>query len=158
MSELLCRLFVKNHTDTTNTAVRRDHGTLVSIVGILLNTLLCAGKLFAGLMTGAVSMTADAINNLSDAGSQVISLISFKLAAKPADRDHPFGHARIEYVASMAISFLIILIGFELFKSSNAIGTQNNVFPDGIKDEDILDVFMCDSTVVVNVSDRKSVV
>ena len=118
MSELLCRLFVKNHTDTANTTVRRDHGTLVSIVGILLNTLLCAGKLFAGLMTGAVSMTADAINNLSDAGSQVISLISFKLAAKPADRDHPFGHARIEYVASMAISFLIILIGFELLKSS----------------------------------------
>ena len=118
MSELLCRWFIKNHQNVTDPTVRRKHGTMVSIVGILLNLLLCAGKLVAGILTGAVSMTADAINNLSDAGSQIISLISFKLSSKPADRDHPFGHARIEYVASMAISFLILIIGFELLKSS----------------------------------------
>lgn len=118
MSDLLCKWFIKNHTQISNPDVRRKHGTLVSTVGIILNLLLCAGKLAAGFLTGAVSMTADAVNNLSDAGSQIISFISFKLSAKPADRDHPFGHARIEYVASMAISFLILLIGFELFKSS----------------------------------------
>lgn len=118
MSELLCRWFIKDHTRVSDPTVRRKHGTMVSAVGILLNLLLCAGKLIAGFLTGAVSMTADAINNLSDAGSQIISLISFKLSAKPADRDHPFGHARIEYVASMAVSFLILLVGFELLKSS----------------------------------------
>lgn len=118
MSDLLCKWFIKDHTQISDPGVRRKHGTLVSTVGIILNLLLCAGKLAAGFLTGAVSMTADAVNNLSDAGSQIISFISFKLSAKPADRDHPFGHARIEYVASMAISFLILLIGFELFKSS----------------------------------------
>ena len=118
MSELLCRWFIKDHARVSDPTVRRKHGTMVSTVGILLNLLLCAGKLVAGFLTGAVSMTADAINNLSDAGSQIISLISFKLSAKPADRDHPFGHARIEYVASMAVSFLILLVGFELLKSS----------------------------------------
>lgn len=118
MSELLCRLFIKNHKNVSDPTVRRQHGTLVSTVGILLNLLLCAGKMLAGVLSGAVSITADALNNLSDAGAQIISLISFKLSAKPADRDHPFGHARIEYVASMAVSFLIILIGFELLKTS----------------------------------------
>ncbi|MBR4873084.1 MAG: cation transporter [Clostridia bacterium] len=91
---------------------------MASTVGIICNLLLFGGKLAAGLLTGAVSITADAINNLSDAGSQIISFISFKLSSKPADRDHPFGHARIEYVASMAVSFLILLVGFELLKSS----------------------------------------
>ncbi len=118
MSDLLCKWFIKDHTKVSDPTVRRKHGTLVSVVGIFLNILLCAGKLLAGSLTGAVSMVADALNNLSDAGSQIISFISFKLSAKPADRDHPFGHARIEYVSSMAISFLILLVGFELLKSS----------------------------------------
>lgn len=118
MTQLLCKLFVKDRNKTEDPAVRRRYGTLVSTVGILLNLLLCAGKMVAGVLTGAVSMTADAVNNLSDAASQIISLISFRLAAKPADRDHPFGHARIEYVASMAVSFLVLLVGFELLKSS----------------------------------------
>ena len=118
MTDLLCRLFIKNHTEVSNPDVRRRHGTLVSTVGILFNLLLCLGKMLAGALSGSVSIVADALNNLSDAGAQIISLISFKLSAKPADRDHPFGHARIEYVASMAVSFLIILIGFELLKSS----------------------------------------
>ena len=118
MSDLLCKWFIKDHTQVSDPNVRRKHGTLVSVVGILLNLLLCAGKMLAGSLTGAVSMVADALNNLSDAGSQIISFISFKLSSKPADREHPFGHARIEYVSSMAISFLILLVGFELLKSS----------------------------------------
>ena len=118
MTHALCRLFIKNHENVADPAVRRKHGTLASTVGIICNLLLFGGKLAAGILTGAVSITADAINNLSDAGSQIISFISFKLSSKPADRDHPFGHARIEYVASMAVSFLILLVGFELLKSS----------------------------------------
>ena len=120
MTDLLCKLFVKDRDNVSDPVVRRRFGTMVSIVGILMNLLLCGGKMAAGILTGAVSITADAINNLSDAASQIVSLISFKLSAKPADRDHPFGHARIEYVASMAVSFLILLVGFELFKSSAA--------------------------------------
>jgi cation diffusion facilitator family transporter len=91
---------------------------MVSVVGIVTNLLLSLIKLTAGLLSGAISITADAVNNLSDAGAQVVSLISFKISAKPADRDHPFGHARIEYVASMIVSFLVLLVGFELFKES----------------------------------------
>ncbi len=118
MTELLCKIFIKNKNDMKNAAVRRAYGTLSSIVGIILNLALSAMKLIAGTLSGSISITADALNNLSDAGSQVISLISFKISAKPADRDHPFGHARIEYVASMIVSFIILTIGFELFKSS----------------------------------------
>lgn len=118
MTSLLCKLFIKNRDDTASPLVRRAYGTLVSIVGILLNLLLAGGKLAVGILTASLSIQADAINNLSDAGSQIISLVTFRMAAKPADRDHPFGHARIEYVASMAVSFLILLIGWELFSSS----------------------------------------
>lgn len=118
MTELLTRLFVKNHTNTSDPHVRRAYGTLASITGIVLNLLLFVAKFLAGTFFGSVAITADAINNLSDAGSQIISLISFRISAKPADREHPFGHARIEYVASMIVSFLILLIGFELLRES----------------------------------------
>lgn len=118
MTELLSRLFVKQHDDVSNPRVRRAYGTLASVVGIVLNLLLFAAKFAVGTLFGSVSITADAINNLSDAGSQIISLISFRISAKPADREHPFGHARIEYVASMIVSFLILLIGVELLKES----------------------------------------
>ncbi len=118
MTDLLSRLFVKNHRDTANPQVRRAYGSLVSITGIILNVILFAAKFLVGTLFGSVSITADAVNNLSDAGSQIISLISFRISAKPADREHPFGHARIEYVASMIVSFLILLIGFELIKES----------------------------------------
>lgn len=120
MTNLLCKLFIKNSEDLKRPEVRRAYGTLASIVGILVNLLLSFFKLLAGLLSGAISVTADGLNNLSDAGSQVVSLISFKMSAKPADRDHPFGHARIEYVASMIVSFLILLVGFELLKDSIA--------------------------------------
>ena len=118
MTNLLIKLFIRSPRDTASPAVRRAYGTLVSTVGIILNLLLAAGKFTVGLLFGAISIQADAINNLSDAGSQIISLITFKLAAKPADRDHPFGHARIEYVASMIVSFLILLVGWELLSDS----------------------------------------
>ncbi len=118
MTQLLCKIFIKDADNIQSPDVRRRYGTFVSIVGILLNVLLCLGKLLAGSLCGSVAMTADALNNLSDAGSQIISFISFKISAKPADRDHPFGHARIEYVASLIVSFLILTIGIELLKSS----------------------------------------
>ena len=118
MTTLLCKLFVKNWQDTKSPAVRRAYGTMASTVGIVANLLLSLVKLAAGILSGAISITADAVNNLSDAGSQVISLVSFKVASKPADRDHPFGHARIEYVSSMIVSFLILTVGVELLRES----------------------------------------
>lgn len=118
MTELLSRIFVKNHRAVEDPRVRSAYGTMVSITGMILNILLFAAKFTVGSLFGSVSITADAVNNLSDAGSQMISLISFRISAKPADREHPFGHARIEYVASMIVSFLILLIGIELMKES----------------------------------------
>ena len=118
MTSLLIKLFIKSPRDTASPTVRRAYGIMVSVVGIILNLLLAAGKFTVGFVFGAISMQADAVNNLSDAGSQIISLVTFKLAAKPADRNHPFGHARIEYVASMIVSFLILLVGWELLSGS----------------------------------------
>ena len=118
MTNLLIKLFIKSPRDTASPAVRRAYGTLVSTVGIILNLLLAAGKFTVGFLFGAISVQADAVNNLSDAGSQLISLVTFKLAAKPADRDHPFGHARIEYVSSMIVSFLVLHIGWDLITES----------------------------------------
>lgn len=118
MTELLSRFFVKDHRNTANPIVRRAFGTMVSIVGIVLNLLLFTAKFIVGTLFGSIAISADAINNLSDAGSQLISLISFRIAAKPADREHPFGHARIEYVASMIVAFLVLLIGFDMLKES----------------------------------------
>ena len=118
MTSLLIRLFIKDPRNTASPAVRRAYGTMTSIVGIVLNLLLAAGKFTVGILFGAISVQADAVNNFSDAGSQLISLVSFKIAAKPADREHPFGHARIEYVASMVVSFIVLLIGWELLSGS----------------------------------------
>ena len=114
MLGLLAKLFVKNRDQVASPAVRSAWGLLVSLYSIFLNLLLFAAKFVASVLAGSLAMQADAINNLSDAGSSVVSLISFKISAKPADRDHPFGHARIEYVASMIVSFLILFIGVEL--------------------------------------------
>ena len=97
---------------------RQKYGALSGIIGIAANLVLSMLKLMIGLLTASVAIMADAMNNLSDAGSSIVSLVSFKLSAKPADRDHPFGHARIEYVASMVVSFLILLVGFEMLKDS----------------------------------------
>lgn len=118
LTELLCRLFVKDRDNIKSPSVRRAYGTMVSVVGIIFNMLVAAGKIVVGAVFGAVSLVGDGINNLSDAGSQIISFISFKMAAKPADRDHPFGHARIEYVASMIVSFFVLLVGWNLLSES----------------------------------------
>ena len=104
MSELVCRIFIKNK-DVSDPKVRTAYGTLAGTVGIVLNFILCAFKILAGVISGSVAIVADALNNLSDAAAQVISIISCKISSKPADREPPYGHARIEYVASLAVSF-----------------------------------------------------
>ena len=118
MFDLLARLFVRDYKNVNDPTVRRAYGMLVSIVGIVLNFILAAGKLVVGMLSGSLSIEADAVNNLSDAGASLVALICFRISAKPADRHHPFGHARIEYVASMIVSFLILLVGFELISES----------------------------------------
>ncbi len=118
MISLIEKSIIRKYGDATCAAARRAWGTAVSVIGIIVNILLFAGKFTVGSLFGAVSIAADAINNLSDAGSQLISLVSFRISAKPADSRHPFGHARIEYVASMAVSFVILVIGFDLLRDS----------------------------------------
>ena len=118
MINLLSKKFIKNYKDVADPRVRHAYGIMMSIVGIVVNIALSILKLIFGTLCGSISVTADAMNNMSDAGSQIISLISFKISAKPADRDHPFGHARIEYVASMIVSFLVLLVSVELMKES----------------------------------------
>lgn len=118
MSNLLIKLFVKNHEDIKNITVRTNYGNLGSIVGIICNLFLCVLKITIGSITGSISITADGLNNLSDMGSSVITIIGFKLAGKPADSDHPFGHGRMEYISAFTVAFLIFLVGFELLKSS----------------------------------------
>lgn len=113
MFDLLCRTFIKNRDDVHDPAVRRAYGTLCSVYGIVLNVLLFAGKYFAGIITGSVAIVADAVNNLSDAGSSVISLLGFAIAGKRPDLDHPFGHGRVEYLAGLVLSALIIAMGIE---------------------------------------------
>ena len=118
MTTLLTKLFIKNPDAVSDVRVRSAYGTMVSIVCIVLNLLVAAGKIAVGALFGAISIMADGMNNLSDAGSSLVSLISFRMAAKPADREHPFGHARIEYVASLLVSVIIILVGWTLFRDS----------------------------------------
>ena len=118
MTDLLIKIFVKDHINPGKPEVRERYGVFSSIVGIITNLILAAIKLVAGLLSFSIAIVADALNNLSDAGSSLISFVSFKIAAKPADKEHPFGHARIEYVSSMIVSFLILLVGFELMKNS----------------------------------------
>ena len=118
MTKLLLRLFVKDHKNKGSAAVRSGVGRLSGIVGIICNVLLCVGKLMVGTLSGAVSITADAMNNLSDAASSIVTLIGFKLAEKPADEKHPYGHARYEYLSGLAVAGLVLVIGFELAKTS----------------------------------------
>lgn len=118
MTDLLVKLFVKNKDDILNPRVRDSYGTLSGGVGICCNIFLCIIKFFAGTITGAISITADAFNNLSDAGSSIVTLIGFKLAGRPADNEHPYGHGRYEYISGVIIAAAIIVMGFELLKSS----------------------------------------
>ena len=118
MINLLTRLFVKNHTDLQNPDVRRAYGTMVSVTGIILNLVISLGKLTVGMIFAAVSVMADAINNISDACTSLLALVGFRISAKPADRDHPYGHARMEYVISLVVSFLILMVGVDLLRDS----------------------------------------
>ncbi|SEH36368.1 MULTISPECIES: cation diffusion facilitator family transporter [Atopobiaceae] len=118
MLEAFIRTFVPNADQTELPAVRNSYGTFASIVCIVCNVLLCVGKGVVGVLSGSVSIVADAVNNLSDASSNIISLIGFRLASKPADEEHPYGHGRIEYLAGVAVSVLIMFIGIELIKTS----------------------------------------
>lgn len=118
MTKLLLRLFVKNYRNTDDPKVRGAYGRLAGLVGLVCNLLLFAGKLVAGTLAGSVSVTADAVNNLSDASSSLVTLFGFKLAERPADEEHPYGHARMEYLSGLLVAVLILVIGVELAKSS----------------------------------------
>ena len=118
MTELLVRCFIKDSENIKDAKVRQAYGRLSGAVGILCNVILFAFKLLAGFMTGAVSIMADAFNNLSDAASSVVTLIGFHMAGKPADPDHPFGHGRIEYLSGLFVAAAILMTGFELLKTS----------------------------------------
>ena len=112
MTALLIKLFVKNSEDVKNPVTRGSYGTLGSVVGIICNLLLCIIKITLGLISGSISIAADGLNNLSDMGSSVVTMIGFKMAGKPADSDHPFGHGRIEYISAFIVAMLILLVGF----------------------------------------------
>lgn len=114
MGKLLVKLFVKNSSDTSDPAVRRAYGTLAGTVGIVLNILLAVGKICAGVLSGALSVTADGLNNLTDCGSNAVSVIGFKVAGKPADKEHPYGHQRMEYIAAMIVAFIVFVVAIEL--------------------------------------------
>lgn len=118
MTDFLCRIFIKNYQDTKNPAVRESYGKLAGVVGIISNVILCASKIIAGVISGSIAIIADGINNLADASSSVITLAGFKLASLPEDKEHPYGHARIEYITGMIVSVLIVVVGIELVKSS----------------------------------------
>lgn len=118
MITLLSRIFIKNLENIQEPGVRRTYGMLCSVVGIVLNILLFAGKYFAGILVGSIAITADAFNNLSDAGSSLVTLVGFRFSGMKPDHSHPFGHGRIEYVAGFTVSGIIILMAIELVRSS----------------------------------------
>ena len=118
MIKLLARWFIKDRENIEDSTVRRAYGQLCGLVGIGLNVLLFAGKFFAGTLSGSIAITADAFNNLSDAGSSVVTLLGFRLAGRKPDPEHPFGHGRMEYISGLVVSALILLMGVELAKSS----------------------------------------
>lgn len=118
MTEFLVRHFVKEYDHTEKVSVRTAYGVLASVVGIFCNVLLFVVKAAAGLMLHSISVIADAFNNLSDAGSSIIGLVGVKMAEKPADEEHPFGHGRIEYIAALIVAFLVLQVGFTFFKDS----------------------------------------
>lgn len=130
MSELLIKLFVKNSDDINEPPVRQAYGRLGGTVGIFCNLFLCAVKIIIGLLTASISIVADGLNNLSDMGSSVITMIGFKMAGKPADSDHPFGHGRMEYMSAFIVSLLILLVGAELLKSSATALIAGDPAPD----------------------------
>ena len=118
MISILSKIFIKEKDKNDPSAARSAYGTLCSVMGIVLNIFLFGFKYFAGVVSGSIAITADAFNNLSDAGSSVITLAGIRMASKKPDKDHPFGHGRMEYLSGLAVSVIIILVGVELFRSS----------------------------------------
>ena len=118
MTEFLVKRFVKNYEEIDKMSVRTSYGVLASIVGIFCNVFLFIAKFFVGSLMRSVSVMADGFNNLSDAGSSIISFVGVKMASKPADEEHPFGHGRMEYIAALVVSFLVIDVGLSFFKDS----------------------------------------
>lgn len=118
MTQFLIKTFVKDYKNTNDKIVRHQYGMLGSIVGIICNIFLFVSKFISGLILKSVSVITDAFNNLSDAGSAIVTLIGFKLASKPPDKEHPFGHGRFEYISGLIVSFIIMLVGLEFLKSS----------------------------------------
>ena len=118
MIHFIAKLWIPDYKNTASPAVRNAYGALCGIIGIILNIILFAIKFLAGILSGAISVMADAFNNLTDAGSSVITLIGFRMAGQKPDKHHPFGHGRIEYISGLIVSMIIILVGFELGKSS----------------------------------------
>ena len=118
MTSLLVKLFIKDSENYSDKKVRTSYGVLSSITGIVLNLILAGAKYAAGVISGSISITADAINNLSDAGSSIVSFFGVKISAKPPDKDHPYGHGRVEYISAFIVSFFVLFMGVELFKDS----------------------------------------
>ena len=128
MTNIIVKTFIKDYKNVTDSKVRMKYGILSGCVGIALNVILCLMKFFVGSMTGSIAITADAVNNLSDAGSSAVTVFGFKMAGKPADKDHPFGHGRIEYITAMIVSFIILFMGVELaIQSVKKIRTPEDV-------------------------------
>ena len=118
LTDILIKIFIKDKDNTGDKSIRQKYGYLGGFVGIACNVALSGIKIAIGLMINSIAITADAVNNLSDAASSVITVIGFKITNKPADREHPFGHGRIEYISAMVVSFMVILAGFEFLKNS----------------------------------------
>lgn len=144
MTKLLTKLFIKNHNDTKDPKVREAYGKLSGFVGIFCNVFLFIIKFLAGTLSKSISITADALNNLSDASTSIISLIGFKLSGKSADPEHPYGHARYEYLAGLLVSVMIIVIGIELLKS----GVSKIIHPEDVSFSSLTAVILIFSIVI----------
>lgn len=118
MTDILIRLFIRDHENTENAQVRENYGKFAGVVGIATNFILFMIKIIAGTLFHSISITADAVNNLSDSGSSIVTLVGFKISGKPADAGHPYGHARMEYISGLIVSFVIVILGFQLVQTS----------------------------------------
>ena len=142
---LISKLFIKNFEDINSPSVRASYGNLSGIMGIILNLCLFTAKLTAGVLTSSISVVADAFNNLSDAGSSLVTFFGFRLANRPADKEHPFGHGRYEYLTGLIISFFILLVGLELLKSS----VDKILNPDALTNMSMLSIIILVASIAV---------
>lgn len=139
MTDFLIHHFIRDYDKTGNAAVRGRYGLLSGVVGMTCNLLLCIFKLMVGMLFGSIAVVADAVNNLSDAGSCIVTLIGFKLSGKPADEEHPYGHARVEYIAGMVVSFSVLFLGVQLLGSS----VQKILHPEAVEFSGLSVVVLC---------------